>query len=348
MTFRTALAAIVVASAFAPSAQAAPDPGPLAVKVIEGAILPRYEAFAAATAAQADGWTKACADGVLGGDVQALKDDFQKAADGWAAVEFVTTGPVSESLRPDRIFGPDRRNYVAKALAELYGRAKTGDITPDQMRSVSVAGQGLPALERVLFEPGAAEPAAQCRVGVAISKNLASIAADIVAEWKGEQGPLAKLKRGQGDPLHFADPSQAAARLMTDLAGGAQRMNDVKLLPVLGSGVDAARPKAAEGWRSGRPARSIRITVASLADIAKIFGEGAPKDIAAADAKVFATAGETVAKLPDDLGEATADPKRRKTVEAAVAALKAAQRDVAKNLAPALGLPLGFNALDGD
>lgn len=348
MTLRTAVAALSFVVALAPPAVAAPDPGPLAVKVIEGAILPRYEAFAAAAAVQAGDWAKACADGDAGGEADSLKENFQKVSDGWSGVEFVTTGPIGESLRADRIFGPDRRNYVAKALGELANRAKAGDITPESMRSVSVAAQGLPALERVLFEPGSVDPAARCRIGVAISRNLASIAADVVSEWKAPEGPLAKLKRGEGDRLHFADPAQAAARLMTDLAGGLQRLNDVKLLPVLGADLDAARPKAAEGWRSGRAARAVRVTIASLTDIEKIFAAAAPADVAAADAKLFAAAGEAAARLPDDLGEAAADPKRRKTVEAAVAALKAAQRDVAKNLAPALSLPLGFNALDGD
>lgn len=347
-TFAATLAAAVLLLCASPPAIAAPDPGPMAVKVIETAVLPRYQAFAAATAAQADSWKTACADGDPDDDAASLKEAFQKAADGWAGVEFVTTGPIGESLRADRIFGPDRRNYVAKALGELATRAKAAEVTPEQMRSVSVAGQGFPALERVLYEPGDIDPPTRCRIGVAISRNLAAIAADVVTEWTAPDGPLAKLKRGEGDTLHFADPAQAAARLMTDLAGGLQRMSDVKLLPALGANVDAARPKAVEGWRSGRPARSIRTTVASLSDMAKVFGAAAPQDVAAANAKLFDAAGAAAGKLPDDLGEAAADPKRRKTVEAAVAAFKGAQRDVARNLAPSLGLALGFNALDGD
>lgn len=330
-------------------AHAAPDPGPLAVKVIETVALPGYQRFAAATQAQAGAWAEACAS------VDPLKYDgelraaYQTAADSWSAVEFITTGPVSVSLRPDRIFfGADRRNYVAKAIADLSEKAKAADLSPEQMRSVSVAGQGFPALERLIWEPGALDKLERCRIGTAISKNLSSIASDILTEWLSADGPLAKLKAGKGDPLHFADPAQAAARLLTDLAGGVQRMNDVKLLPVLGSSVETARPKAAEGWRSGRSARAIRVSVTSLSEMAKVFAGAASADIAAADGKAFKAASEAVAKLPEDLGEAVGDPERRKPIESAVAALKAAQRDLAKNVAPALGIPLGFNALDGD
>lgn len=352
MTIRTFAASLAVVAALAGAASrpvlAAPDPGPIAVRVIETAVLPRYQAFAAATVAQVENWSAACVDGDPDADVAALGDAFHKAADGWAGVEFVTTGPIAESLRADRIFGPDRRNYVARALAELAARAREGEVTPEQMRRVSVAGQGLPALERILFEPGDIDPPTRCRIGLAASRNLAGIAKDIAAEWTAPDGPLAKLKRGEGDALHFADPAQAAARLMTDLAGGLQRMSDVKLLPVLGSGPDSARPKAAEGWRSGRSARAIRVSVVSLSEMAKAFSLSAPTNVAAANAQLFQAASDAAARLPDDLGDAAADPKRRKSVEAAVAAFKAAQRDVAKNLAPALGLALGFNALDGD
>lgn len=331
----------------APACAAPPEPGPLAVKVLETAVLPRYEIFARETRAQSDAWNSDCAKGGQP-DLSALKRAYRTTAGSWNDVEWVSVGPISTSLRPDRIFGPDRRNYVAKALADLAAKVKAGEITPEAMRSISVAGQGFPALERVLYEPGDLDDAQRCRIGSAIARNLMTIASEIVAEWRAADGPLDKLKRGQGDPIHFADPAQAAARLMTDLAGGLQRLVDVKLLPVLGSGVEQARPKAAEGWRSGRSADSIRVGLASLAETAAVFSAAAPPDVAAGVAKSFEAAASATAKLPDDLGEAAADPKRRKIVEAAVAALKAAQRDVAKNLAPALGLPLGFNALDGD
>ncbi|QZO02493.1 imelysin family protein [Chenggangzhangella methanolivorans] len=346
---RSLAATLALLAPAGPALAKTPEPGPLAVKAIETVIVPRYEAFAKATAAQTDAWTKACADGDFAPDLGALREAYQTAADGWAAVEFVTTGPIATSLRPDRVFfGPDRRNTVAKALAELTAKARDGDLSPETVRGVSVAAQGFPALERVLYEPAEGEAAARCRVGVAIAKNLSGIAADVVTEWKAETGPLARLKRGEGDPLSFADPAQAAARLMTDLAGGVQRVNDVKLLPVLGSSADAARAKAAEGWRSGRSARAIRVTMASVADLARVFAAAAPVDLAAADAKAFAAAQASAAKLPDDLGEAATEPKRRKAIEAAVASFKAAQTDVVQKLAPALGVPLGFNALDGD
>lgn len=349
MMARSLAVALALLGLAGPAAAKAPEPGPLAVKAIETVVIPRYEAFAKATETQTEAWTKACADGDFAPDLGALREAYQSAADGWAAVEFITTGPISTSLRPDRVFfGPDRRNTVAKALGELTAKAKEGDLSPETVRAVSVAAQGFPALERVLYEPAEGDAAARCRVGVAIARNLSEIAANVVTEWKAETGPLARLKRGEGDPLSFADPAQAAARLMTDLAGGVQRVDDVKLLPVLGSSADAARAKAAEGWRSGRSARAIRVTIASLSDLAKVFASAAPDTVAAANAKAFAAAQAAATKLPDDLGEAATDPKRRKVIEAAVASFKAAQADVVQKLAPALGVPLGFNALDGD
>jgi len=48
------------------------------------------------------------------------------------------------------------------------------------------------------------------------------------------------------------------------------------------------------------------------------------------------------------LAEAVADPLRRPQVEALHAAVKALAEQVARQLPAALGLSLGFNALDGD
>ena len=348
MLKRLMIACVSLAS-LEPACAAAPEPGPLAIAVIEQWLLPRNDALAEAAGAQSDAWRAACADGEYAQDLAALEERYQAAADAWAAVEHVTTGPVSLSLRPERIFFfPDKRNAVAKALAELESKAKAGDLTEQAFRAGSVAGQGFPALERLLYEAPDGEPAARCRVGVAIAGNLAALTRQIRDEWRSDAGPLAKLKAGQGDPVHFADPGQAAARLLTDLAGGIQRDVDVKLLPVLGAGVDTARPRAAEGWRSNRTARTLRASIASLSAMAAIFARAAPAQIAAGDAMAFAAAQAAVAKLPDDVGEAAADPKRRKAVEQAVAALKVAQANVVKDVAPAIGVPLGFNALDGD
>ena len=347
MRLRLALIALLIGAA--PALAGPPAPGPLASGMIESYLLPRYEAFGRATAEQAQAWKDACQDGDFSADLETLRERFQVAADGWAAVEHVTIGPASVGLRADRIyFGPDRRNAVAKALGELEAKASEGDVAEEAVQRLSVAGQGFPALERLLYETDKATPQARCRAGVAISRNLAMIAEEILSGWRAADGPLARLKRGEGDPVHFADPAQAAARLMTDLAGGFQRVNDMKLFPVLGSAPDMARPKAAEGWRSGRSARAIRAAVASLAAQARIFAAAAPKDVAAGVDKDLAAAEAAVAKLPDDLGQAAEDPKRRPAMEAAIAALKTAQNDLAKSIAPALGAPLGFNALDGD
>lgn len=342
--------ALLTFLAATPAHAAPPAPGPLAVAVIRSYLLPRYDALVTATAAQAEAWDAACADGDAAPDAAALRERYQEAADAWAAVEHLTTGPISLALRPERIFFfPDKRNAVAKALTELEDRAKDADIPHDAFRGGSVAGQGFPALERLLFEPDvAASPAVRCRVGVAIARNLAALSADVTQEWRADTGPLAKLDAGQGDPVHFADPAQAAARLMTDLAGGLQRAVDLKLLPVLGSSAEAARPKSAEGWRSARTARSIRVAAASLAAMEAALAKPAPQTVAGKAAKAFDAARAAADRLPDDVGDAAADPKRRKAIEATVAAFKAAQASVVKDLAPALGVPLGFNSLDGD
>ena len=91
------------------------DPVPL----IEGWLLPRYDALVTTTAAQKTAWTSFCAAPATAG-LPALKTAYGATSDAWNAVEFITFGPVSLALRADRFaFFPDKRNAVARSLDVL-------------------------------------------------------------------------------------------------------------------------------------------------------------------------------------------------------------------------------------
>lgn len=60
------------------------------------------------------------------------------------------------------------------------------------------------------------------------------------------------------------------------------------------------------------------------------------------------TAREMVAALPIDPAAAIADPQFRGKLATAALALEGFNRAVALEISPALGLRMGFNALDGD
>jgi predicted lipoprotein len=82
--------------------------------------------------------------------------------------------------------------------------------------------------------------------------------------------------------------------------------------------------------------------------MAKVFDEPIPPAHRTKIDGLFAAALKATDAVPADMGEAAADPKRRPKVEAARAAIKAVQTELAKTLPADLGISLGFNLLDGD
>ncbi len=149
---------------FSTAAQAA-DPAKIARGFADDFAVPRFKAVASAAHAQADAWTKFCAAGPRA-DTSALKKSFNDLADAWAKVEFVRIGPAAVALRVERFnWWLDRTGATGKALSAML--AAPDALAPDKLASGSVAGQGLPVIERLLYDKDAID-APRCAVGVAV------------------------------------------------------------------------------------------------------------------------------------------------------------------------------------
>ncbi len=336
----------------APADATAPDP----VALVQSWLLPRYDALVRATAQQEQSWRTFChAPDVA--QVDQLRADFRAVGDSWAKVSFITFGPVAEGLRSDRFnFYPDRRQSVSRALQDALQGPDDDRFTADRFTHLSVAVQGLPALERLLFDPGAtatltqdATAARRCLLGKAIALNLFAIASDIRFGW-GDASPalVAHVRRNTAPGVVMGDASQLLNAMLTDLASAYQSVVDLNLLAVMGRSLDDVRPLAGEGRRSGREAQIIRLQVDSANSLIRLLAAGLPETAKERVLKALVAAQAAADELPNDLGAAAADPLRRPALEEAVAVFKVAQRTIVDPLAQRLGVSLGFNALDGD
>ncbi|MFK8251594.1 imelysin family protein [Ancylobacter terrae] len=319
-------------------------------------LLPRYAALDEAARAQLAAWNAFCKAPSREGLVE-LKTRFAAVSDAWAAVEFITFGPVVLSLRADRFnLFPERRNAVARSLAELIADPTEERLAPERFARLSAAVQGLPALERLLYDDGAdaalvsgAESGRRCAIGRAVAGNLAEIAGGIRSGWGDRNsGLLAQLEAGKPDPVFFPDPNALLSQIVTDLAGAYQRVVDQRLLVVLGKSAEDAKPALADRRRSGRSRETVLAVVASAQALSERLAQGLDAKSRATVDKAGQASLAAVERLPADVGAAATDARGRKSIEAAVTALKAAQKTVAEPLASGLGVPLGFNALDGD
>jgi len=333
------LAVLVIAL---PGAAHAADASNAVLRVTDRFIIPKYEALARATAAQEQAWAASCAD------TRALVAAYHVTADAWAEAGIVKTGPVALFLRQERFYyWPEVHDATARALRSLLASKGPKALEPATLAHDSVAGQGLPALERLLFDKEKTE-VSHCTVGHGIARNINVIAHDVLKEWKEPNGVRAAIAANKSWRGMFVDANEAARLLLTDLVGVFQLIDDTKLLNVLGKDAASAKPRMAEAWRSRRSTRDIQLNLKAARVMTSLFAQDLrPADRAKLD-KALNNAIGAADVLPADIGAAAAAPKQRRKLEVARARVKTALAVVSQTLPAGLSVDLGFNALDGD
>jgi hypothetical protein len=207
-------------------------------------------------------------------------------------------------------------------------RAGSAVATPEQISAASAAVQGLPALERLIFEDEYA--ADGCRLGPAIAANAAELASQMQTAWT--------------TPPPEANAETRTA-LATDLVTSFAVIKDSKIEAVIGKTPDEVRPKSAEAWRSARSLRNIAQNLEGLARVNSVLASALPED--AALVSTTRQAQRIARSLSGDLG-AIAASDRRFDIVLLRDAVDAAEDRAAIEIPAALGVTIGFNSLDGD
>ncbi|MDQ6211884.1 imelysin family protein [Achromobacter insolitus] len=306
-------------------------------------------------------------DGALGiwcaqpgaADAARVKQAFENLALAWSGVEFLRFGPLVQANRYERLaFWPDTRGVMPKQVQSLIAAKDDALLQPGALSGRSVAVQGLPALEYVLYgDPallrrnGEQDFAYACGYAKAVAANITQISRDVAQAWSAE-GDFGRqfAQPNAGNDL-YRDQQEVAAEAMKSLSTGLQFARDVKILPVLGDTPEAARPKRAAFWRSQL---STRLLAANLDGLQAFYQAGAyalPAGEAWMAVSVrgeLESAARTLQTVPVPLEQALAQEEGRRLLTLAALTLKNAKAIVDQDLAPALGVTIGFNALDGD
>lgn len=328
------------------AAQGDPDPAAVSVAVIERAILPAYVRLSEAAAAQQAAWTQACA-APAADSLETLRAAYHHTADAWAGVFHWTFGPITLEMRRDRFYHwPERRNAIDKGLAALLSESDPARLEPRTFAAASVAVQGLPALERLLYDdPKVPGDAWACQVGRAIAANLADMAAASATEWR--DGVLATLRKGEAHPFYFQTAGDVLDRLVTEMLTGLVIIKDQKILPVLGTAPDKARPALLEARRSGRFTRNLRLNLQAVFDTADVIGGFLPPAEARGLAAKQAAIVRQVEELPP-FEAAVTDPAGRGRIKVLLDAVTALRKEMVTAYVTHLHVTVGFNSLDGD
>ncbi len=296
-------------------------------------IVPRYAAFADATADLAQAANRSCA----AADVQPA---FHAAFDAWMGIQHLHLGPVEDAGRGLAIqFWPDPKASGAKAQQALLAGPQDA-LTPAQFAQQSVAARGFMALERLLY-PAKPWQGDTCALLRATTADLARNAAEILADWQGAFA-AALITAGQPENNQFLSQTEAEQALFTQLATGLEALKDTRLGRPLGP-PDRPAPQLAEARASQRSLRNVTIALHALKDFAQQLCANAP-----ATQKAFERAITLAEALKDPIFDGVTNPSGRLKVEILAGQIGHVRDLALSELAPAMGVGIGFNAQDGD
>jgi predicted lipoprotein len=296
-------------------------------------ILAGYDRFATATAALSARAAESC-------DPATLSPAYHAAFNAWMGVQHIHLGPAEEEGRALAIaFWPDPKGLGRKAQLALL----TGDpakLSPNAFADQSVAARGLTGLERLIW-PEAALPADPCPLIRATAADLARLAAEIRDGWTGGYAALL-VDAGSAGNAAFLTEDEARQALFTLVVTGLEHVRDQRLGRPLGS-FDRPAPEKAEARASGRSLRNVTLALQAQRDLVAALTDDAPRTLAAFDHAISAAEA-----LEDPVFAGVATPAGRLKVEVLQQAVENARVVAVEELGAALGVGLGFNALDGD
>lgn len=331
----------------------------LGARLVQGYIRPATTQFAAAGQSMVTVLREFCAQPDRS-RTTAAGEAFQRLVWAWSAIDFLRFGPLVEANRYEKIFfWPDPRGVTLRQTQAVIGKQDKALLEADALRAASVAVQGLPSLELALYAGDAAllrgDGAAdyRCRYAVAVAGNVAALGAELARAWSPQgETALRFIQPADDNPLYRSE-REVAAEAIKALSGGLQFIRDAKLTPALGASAETARAGRMPWSRSGLALPAMAATLRGMAAFAAAgeFARSLPADQTWM-AEVLTTAPlepaarlEAVALSPE---QALADGETRAVLAGVALRLKDLTEMVNGQIASALGVSVGFNALDGD
>ena len=323
-------------------------------------IVPSYKYLAKSTAEFQASVYAYCAKG-SDVPIAPVRTAFSRALKSWMKIDHVHLGPVQLLMRNFRIhFWPDKGGRGSKQILALLKRNNNREFAPEKFRSASVAVQGLPAAERLLFDLVLDRSGDKtmlqkgCQFIAAIAGNIKTMSAGIAAEWKPYR---TKIVAAGGEDAFFKNHKEVTTEFLRGMCTSLQSIVALKLERPLGKSLLAARPKRSESWRSGNSLANI---IANLNGTQAMFeGErdalglralipASKSAIGTEISTAFKQSIATASRIVQPLYDAVGDPVTRPKVDALLGETRKLRKMCTQKLAEAIGVQLAFNSLDGD
>ena len=234
-------------------------------------ILPNYQTLDdEAKLFSADSLAFCQLDNAKASDLTELKISWQELNLAWQSIQWLKIGPILEHNRNFRIqLWPDSRGYVARDVENFLLAQSKLDV--DTVAKSSVSGQGIPALEYLLYPSSiqdsllnASNKSKRCEVVLAISENLATISTEVLVAWQATGGNyIAQVIGGTGE---FTGVKDAVEEIITNWLEQIERVKDDKMLEPFALSAPGI-PSMTEFYLSEQSLVSIKANVKSFQQI---------------------------------------------------------------------------------
>jgi predicted lipoprotein len=349
---RSLLAAVLVLGGLS----AASSAETVGVRVSEEFARPAVEAFASSSNRLETEVATLC---TTPGDtaLAAARTAFGVAVSGWGRVSVLRFGPLASDSRFERLFfWPDPRGIALKQVQGLLAE-KDPQLLVGGVSGKSAALQGLPALEFTLFGAGAEALATgdayRCEFAAALARNIAKLAAGIRDGWRAETPFARSFVAPAPDGELYRSDAEVNGELVKAISTALQFVRAAQLLPPLGEDAAKANGRRAPLWRSDLTVALMTAQADGLRNLLAAAGyeQTLPEDSRYAAASIHFEIDSAIVALGKVAKPAeqafAADPDRGRFGFAALA-FHHADELATRDLAAALKLTMGFNALDGD
>jgi predicted lipoprotein len=342
------------------SARAEADHAAIASDALQNYIRPGYAALADDAAALADSTKALCAE-PSDASLKKARENFAQTVEAWSEIEPVRFGPVLKEHRYERLFyWPDPKGLGARQIREVITKRDDSVKDPATLMTKSVALQGLPALEYLLYGDGAADLTKRGSDGVfrcaftnSVASNVAAISKQVFDGWgDGAAFVKAYLAPGPDNPTYHT-PKEVTLDLFKTFSAGIESVRDQKLAKMLGSKTEEAKPGLAPFARSDLTFKTIADNLVGVRDLFLKggFAQVVHQESAGVEDSIafdLDHATDVLRGLKESVAEVVHNEDDRAKLEALRVSLKSAAQTAGDMISKGAGLSFGFNAMDGD
>lgn len=339
--------------------------GEYLVDLTDTHIIPGYTAMQTQAQALSDASASFCAlDNPTNAELSDLQQNWRNFTQSWQQVQWVKVGAIVEDNRLFRIqFWPDSNDAVDDAVSDFLIEQVT--IDAEYLSTQSVGGQGIPALEILLFPENnddslinADDSEKRCEITTAIAENLLNISTDISTDWQETGGDYrSSVVDGTGE---FESRQEVIEQLVTNWLQHIEIVEDSKLNEILGT-ESTGNVEESEHYLSDESLVSIATNINTILTV-YTNGDGKGFDSILIDfLEQQSISDEMTASLNSVLTQITAinqnfdsyevalsDEGGRSQISDLVDEMRILIDLIDVNFTQALDLNLGFNSTDGD